>query len=829
MERYLCIHGHFYQPPRENPWLEEVEVQDSAYPYHDWNERITAECYATNSSSRILDHNLRILEIVSNYSKISFDMGPTLLAWLEKNAVTTYEAILEADRESLKNHGGHGSAMAQAYNHLILPLANSRDKRTQIIWGLKDFEARFRRQAAGMWLPETAVDLESLEIMADCGISYTILAPHQAHKIRQIDARKEEWQDVSGSRIDPTRAYLLQLPSGRTINIFFYDGPISRAVAFERLLNRGEDFAHRLLNGFSDQRQWTQLMHIATDGESYGHHHRHGEMALAYALNYIEGNKLATLINYSEFLDKFPPSHMVRIYENSSWSCLHGIERWRSDCGCNSGMHGGWHQRWRTPLRESLDWLRDELITIYQKRAPHYLRDPWAARNDYIDVIFDRSESSLSLFFEKHQAQKLTRNDWVKAIKLLEMQRNSMLMYTSCGWFFDEISGIETVQVLQYAGRALQLAQEIDESFAGDGFLELLAKAPGNIPDYGTGADVYRRFVSPAVVDLQKVGVHYAISSLFEDYSQDTFIFCYEIEKLDFRKSQAGNAALITGRCLITSEITGDSETFSFAALYLGTHDINCGIRRLSGIKHFKSMADDLHARFESGSFSDVVRMMDLHFGMHSYSLRDLFKEEQRRTLQTLIKDTLENSELAYRRLYEDNRLLVAFLKEASIPVPKVFCTAADFILNLGLKQELEREIMDIEKVGHLLQECRKWNVPPEAVDLEFALRHNLERTMDRLAAEPTDLQFMASVEELIDLALRMPFEVKFWSVQNQYYRLAKTVYPQMVAGQKADADAPEWLIRFRSIGKKLNFNLQLMLPQASQQILESTGQLTSG
>jgi alpha-amylase/alpha-mannosidase (GH57 family) len=812
MNRFLCIHGHFYQPPRENPWLEEVEIQDSAYPYHDWNERITAECYATNSSSRILDSELRILEIVSNYAKISFDMGPTLLSWLEKNSPATYEAILEADRESLKCHGGHGAAIAQAYNHLIMPLANSRDKKTQIIWGLKDFESRFQRQPEGMWLPETAIDLETLGLLAEHGVSYTILAPHQAHQICRIDARKEEWQDVSGGRIDPTRAYLLHLPSGRSINLFFYDGPISRAVAFERLLNSGENFAHRLVKGFSEERQWPQLMHIATDGESYGHHHRYGEMALAYALHYIESNNLARLTNYGEFLERFPPTHLARIHERSSWSCVHGIERWRSDCGCNSGMHGGWHQRWRAPLRESLDWLREELIPAYQKRASHYFRNPWEARDDYIAVILNRSEAELCAFFEKHKARNLTRNDWVKAIKLLEMQRNSMLMYTSCGWFFDEISGIETVQVLAYAGRAIQLAQEIDESFTGDGFLALLEQAPSNIPEYGSGADIYRALVSPAVVDLQKVGVHYAISSLFEDYAQDTFIFCYEIEKLDFRKNMAGNAALVTGRCLITSEITGDSETVSFAALYFGTHDINCGVRKLSGIKHFKTMTDDLHSRFESGSFSDVVRMMDLYFGMHSYSLRDLFKEEQRRTLQTLIKDTLENSELAYRRLYEDNRLLVAFLKETSIPIPRVFYTAADFILNLGLKRELESEEVDLEKISHLLRECRKWNVTPEAVELEFALRQNLEKVMAGLAVEPADLQLMTRVDGLIDLALGLPFEVKFWSVQNHYYRLARTIYPRMAGKLKGEPEARQWVALFRAIGAKLNFNLASVL-----------------
>ncbi|HET8916453.1 MAG TPA: glycoside hydrolase, partial [Candidatus Binatia bacterium] len=359
MKRYICIHGHFYQPPRENPWLESVELQDSAYPYHDWNERVTAECYAPNSVSRILDGDNQIIQLVNNYSKISFNFGPTLLAWLEAKAPDVYDAILEADRESQKNFSGHGSALAQVYNHMILPLANARDRRTQILWGIRDFQRRFKRLPEGMWLPETAVDIESLEILAELGIRFTILAPHQADRVRPIGGRV--WHDVSGSRIDPTQAYEQRLPSGRKIALFFYDGPIARAVAFEGLLSSGEHLANRLVGAFDDGRNRPQLVHIATDGESYGHHHRFGDMALAYALNTIESNQLAQLTNYGEYLERHLPTHQVEIIEKTSWSCFHGIDRWWSNCGCNSGGRPGWNQEWRTPLRGALDTLRDSL------------------------------------------------------------------------------------------------------------------------------------------------------------------------------------------------------------------------------------------------------------------------------------------------------------------------------------------------------------------------------------------------------------------------------------------------------------------------------------
>ena len=521
MERYICIHGHFYQPPRENPWLEEIEIQDSAYPYHDWNEKITAECYAPNSAARNLDKEGRILNIMSNYDRMSFNFGSTLLSWLEKNDQETYQAILDADRQSMEWRSGHGNAFAQVYNHIIMPLANKRDKRTQILWGIKDFEYRFKHFPEGMWLAETAVDIETLDLLAEYGINFTILSPRQAAKVRRIGTGK--WRDVSNARIDPSRAYLYRLPSGRMINLFFYDGPISRAVAFEDLLKRGEDFGNRLLTGFSDTRQWPQILNVATDGETYGHHHKFGDMALAYAVNYIESNGLARITNYGEYLELHPPTHEVQIFENSSWSCIHGIERWRSNCGCNSGGHSGWNQEWRKPLRDALDWLRDRLAFLYENMASEYLKNPWEARDNYIDVILDRSGKNIMRFFDGHTSKSLSSDEKVTVLKLLEIQRHAMLMYTSCGWFFDELSGLETIQVLQYAGRAIQFSEEIFHDNLEDSFKMRLALAKSNVPEHENGAQIYEKLVKPAMIDLKQVGAHYAISSLFEEYIDETF------------------------------------------------------------------------------------------------------------------------------------------------------------------------------------------------------------------------------------------------------------------------------------------------------------------
>ena len=395
MSRYVCIHGHFYQPPRENPWLEEVELQDSAFPYHDWNERITAECYAPNAASRIVDGENRILYLINNYSKISFNIGPTLCAWMERHDPEVLEAIVAADRMSKERFSGHGSAIAQVYNHMIMPLANRQDKYTQAYWGILDFERRFGRYPEGIWLPETAVDIETLEVLAELRIKFTILAPRQAKRVRAL-AKAGRWREV-GEGIDPTTPYLIRLPSGNSIALFFYDGPISQAMAFGGILNSGEGFAHRLLGAFSDSRSWPQLVHVATDGESYGHHHRHGEMALSYCLHTIENNGAARLTNYAEFLALHPAMHEVEIHENSSWSCVHGIERWRENCGCNSGREG-WTQAWRRPLREGLDLLRNELLPLYDAEARAFLADPWKARNDYYEVMADRSPTSVERF-----------------------------------------------------------------------------------------------------------------------------------------------------------------------------------------------------------------------------------------------------------------------------------------------------------------------------------------------------------------------------------------------------------------------------------------------
>ena len=800
MERYICIHGHFYQPPRENPWLEDIEVQDSAYPYHNWNERISAECYQPNATSRILDHKGLIREIVNNYARLSFNFGPTLLDWLEKRKPDVYQAIIEADRESQEHFSGHGSALAQAYNHMIMPLANTRDKQTQVIWGIKDFQRRFNRMPEGMWLPETAVDLETLEIMAEQGILFTVLSPYQARRFQKTGSAA--WCEVCPEGIDSTRPYLLRLGPGRAINIFFYNGPISSAVAFERLLSNGEHFAHRLLSGFDEANTWPQLVNIATDGETFGHHHRHGDMALAYALDYIKINRLARITNYGEYLELHPPTHEVELKECTSWSCAHGVERWRNDCGCKTNP--GLNQAWRTPLRNSLNWLRNTLIPLYEKTARSYLKDPWAARNDYISVVNDRSSENLQRFLSIHAVRPLKPDETVKVLKLLETQRNAMLMFTSCGWFFDDISGIETIQVIRYAGRLVQLARELFGNELEPSFLEVLGQAKSNGTAYRDGAQLYEHTVKKAMVDLNKVGAHYAISSLFETYDQQARIYCYLLESQDYRNLMAGKIRLLLGRVRVAAEVTRESATLSYAVLYFGEHNLSGGVR-VYDEQSYLEMTHGLTSAFERADLSRVVGLLDKYFEGKLYSLKHLFRDQQRQILDRILASTMADIESEYRTIYQHHASLMRYLKDLGNPQPKALQCATELVLNTGLRRAFEQEVPNLNAINSLIHEARTFEVKFDE-GLGYSLEKTLKRAAIRLRAHPTDLARLENLAALVNLTNMLPFEVDLGNVQNIYYGLVKTIYRQIRSKQE-DKDTRAWVEQFTALGEKLRMS----------------------
>ena len=463
----LVIHGHFYQPPRENPWTGEVEHEPSAAPFHDWNERIHAECYAPN---------------VPNYPHLSFNFGPTLLSWLASHHPETYQKILNADQASAVARGGHGNAIAQAYGHAILPLCNERDRLTQVVWGLADFRFRFGREAEALWLPETAANDEVLALLIEQGMRYVILAPNQAK-----------------GRIDTSKPYIFRHPDGlgRSLAIFFYHGPLARAIAFEGALASSRGLVEKFIAAAQPA---ADLVNVATDGETYGHHFKFGDLCLAHALE-VEAKQAGFWItNYAEYLDRHPPETDIQIDngpdgEGSSWSCVHGVARWTRDCGCHTGGDPGWNQAWRQPLRVALNFLRDDAASKFESAGSELLRDPWAARNDYIEVILD-PQHAREPFLKQHALREDPR-----VLDLLEMQRSALLMFTSCGWFFSDLAGIETIQGLRYAARVIDLQKKLGFETPLKQFLELVSDAKSNRPEKGNGADLIRIHLRKSVAN----------------------------------------------------------------------------------------------------------------------------------------------------------------------------------------------------------------------------------------------------------------------------------------------------------------------------------------
>lgn len=742
--KYLCIHGHFYQPPRENAWLDEIEIQESAAPYHDWNSRICAECYAPNALARVLDAKQQLTDLINNYAHISFNFGPTLLSWMERKEPEVYQSILEADKLSQQNFSGHGGAIAQAYNHMILPLANLRDKYTQVRWGIADFKKRFGRLPEALWLAETACDTQTLEVLAECGMKFVILAPGQCAKVRKIG--EEKWRDVSGSKVDPKRAYLCNLPSGRKIALFFYDGPVSQGIAFSDTLKKGETFAGRLLSTF-DNRTEPQLMHIATDGETYGHHQKFADMALAYCLQYVKEKTDVQITVYGEFLENNPPQYEAQIFENSSWSCFHGIERWRNDCGCNSGMHGSWHQKWRKPLREALDWLRDEMIKTFDTLGTQYFKDPWAARDEYIDLILDRSLDAQHQFFLKHATERAW-NDRSGALCLLEMQRFAMLMYTSCGWFFDEISGIETVQIMQYAARAAELNKKLSGVDLEPEFIKRLEAAPSNIRDLKNGALVYQRFVTAQKMPPEKVAVQHVVSMMTDPTANPHRAYDYEVLSYEPVLLKAPANHLSYGEIRLKSIVTLEEHRRIFAVLQQGATAFLCGASAVPGNK--EDLFSSLKATFEKGSYDECAEMIRRQFGQ-TYPLLALFKDVQRKVIDLVMDKVYEDTDRKFTQIFEEQYPVVRGLQYIGTPLPKPFLTVADFVLTSDLKAEFRAKEVDINAVEELMEDVKTLGLDVNGEDLKRVVSDKLTVLAFAFARNPADSACAMKVVEFLN------------------------------------------------------------------------------
>lgn len=771
---YLTIHGHFYQPPRENPWLDTIEIQDSANPCHDWNERVAKECYSPNSVSKIVTQSNKILDIVNNYSYISFNFGPTLLSWMEKHTPYTYERIIKADVKSASKNNGHGNAIAQVYNHIIMPLANKQDKYTQVIWGIKDFEYRFGRKPEGMWLAETACDDETLEVLADCGIKFTILSPHQAKAVRKLNT--ENWADVSWGNIDPARAYRYFIKSDKSkyIDLFFYDGSISKSVAFDELLTDGNRFISRLKDGISSHRDYNQLVHIATDGESYGHHTKFGDMALSYILKIRAKDEGFEITNYANYLEQEGVEYEADIKDVSSWSCAHGVGRWIDDCGCSTGGGHGWNQKWRKPLREALDYLRDELIKIFEENAQEYFKDVWKARNEYIDVVLDRCKTSISKFIDSNQKYKLEKPEIVKALKLMEIQRHSMLMYTSCGWFFSEISGIETTQIMKYAARAMQLAKSFTSKDLESDFLQILSKAKSNILGYGNGKNVYEMFVKPSIVSIKQLAALWAISSMHNSYEENSCLYCYNVKKRYYKHVSKGSTAFSAGRIEIESKITLEKFDFFFAVLQFPEGDFHCAIKRYDEAENMQESVNILIKKYTNEPTTEVIRALDSIFGNEYFTLKDILIEDRSKILLSVLKDRLGNFSNNYRNVYMDGKSFISQLLELGISVPNEYKLAAQYTLSNDFNELFTDSvnIIDedlIQKGCEINEEAKAFKIEIDKESTNKIFSKQIQNAVYNLVKK-FEVHRLNHVIKLFECVSKLELKVDISEAQNMYF-----------------------------------------------------------
>lgn len=826
-EVFLTIHGHFYQPPRENPWLEAIELQDSALPFHDWNERINKECYNPNSVSKIVDSRNRILDVVNNYEYMSYNFGPTLLSWMEQFAPLTYERIIKADIESISEHNGHGNAIAQVYNHIIMPLANEHDKETQIKWGIRDFEYRFGRKPEGMWLAETAVDDDTLRILEANGIKFTILSPYQADKFKKKGDK--EWTDVSWGNIDPARSYKYNIKSapGKSIDLFFYDGAISRSVAFDELLKDGNKFIKRLKEGVSDCRDFPQIVNIATDGESYGHHTKFGDMALAYVLKVKAKDEGFKITNYAEYLEKYRSDCEVEIKQASSWSCFHGVGRWKEDCGCSTGGHPGWNQKWRKPLREALDYLRDELVIIFEQEGPKYFDNVWEVRNNYIDVILDRNEMNVKKFQQENFKPDLSDEQKVHAMELLEIQRQAMLMYTSCGWFFSEISGIETVQIMKYAARAMQLATKFSNKDLETHFLEILSEAKSNIPEHGTGKDIFERFVKPSIVTTKQIASLWALSSLYQDFEDEESVYCYTIKKEAYKKVQKGSSTFVVGHIEIQSKITLQKSNVMFALMQYSGGDFHCAIKEYSDDFEFNKIKTNLIKTFLMNPLTEIIRAMDECFGKEYFTLKDIFIEERRKILQILLKGKLEKFSQTYQVMYDEGKGSIYHLQGLGLKIPDEFKISAAYALSHKFNDIVVHSggFLDedsIQQATDLNYEAKKIDIQLDKTPSNKIFSKKILQNINRLV-HSFEIQQADVLLEIFDNINKLELQIDISEAQNIYFskiyhKIGDIIESGTATKRSSNKKFIEMLLE---IGENLNINTEFYRKKLDKLLLQ--------
>ena len=843
---YLAIHGHFYQPPRENPWTERIEHQPDARPFHDWNDRILIQCYQPNAMARIVDDKGKVLEIVNNFRLISFNVGPTLLSWLEKHVPVVYYRILEGDRLSVHERSGHGNALAQVYNHMILPLAREQDQRTQIRWGIFEFKKRFGRDPEGMWLPETAASERTLEILIEEGIRFTILAPEQAEKIRPLQVEGEkgdrrpssaEWAGVTGGKIDPTRPYRFfhSKEAGRFLDLFFFDGPLSRDMSFSDLLFDAKGFIDRLKGAHHRDRHHPELVHVASDGESFGHHKAYGERVIAFLLHEEAEQHGFKRTNYGEYLEKFPPQYEVRIRpgEGSSWSCAHGVGRWKEDCGCRTGGEAGWNQKWRTPLREAVRFLAEETGKLYDTHARPFLKDPPAARDAYIELILDRSQAAREKFFEDHSARGLLAGEEIQCLKLLEMERYALLSETSCGWFFNDISGIETVQILRYALRAFELAREFGGEALEDQFVAILAHAKGNRTETGDGRSVWEKRVKPAVVSREKLVAHFAFRKLFGLEIQPGDFYNQEVEEGESEEEPVEEMRLLMGALRMRGKTVPEENNFLYAIFQEQHSRVYCFVKETRDPAELHRLVIAPLGLLRKKDAAGLFSKLQQDFGRESFSLRDLFPEERDEVLRILSHQMREDLYRMAARFYEQDRPEISIFREAGRALPEEFRELMEWMMGERLCDVVKRlgekaASSEVEAEGKkLLAEAKEGGFSVHTGPAVEYLSSELNRWIEKLFHKP-ESALVKKIEEVLDLAKSLGMSLHHRIAQDLFFAFAQKIlsewietYPEGTGGEQgargvASLQMIQAVIR---LGGQLDFNMRQYEEKLKQKV----------
>ncbi|HEX8136816.1 MAG TPA: DUF3536 domain-containing protein [Pyrinomonadaceae bacterium] len=822
MKTALIIHGHFYQPPRENPWTESVDREAGARPFHDWNERIYRECYRPNAYARIIDGYGRIERIVNNYASISYNFGPTLLSWLEREHPRTYARIIEADRESASLRGGHGNAIAQGYNHSILPLCNERDRRTQIRWGLRDFQYRFGREAEAMWLPETACDDLTLGTLIDEGLRYVILSPHQAERVRVLKGK--EWSNAGDGQIDTTQPYKYfhRDGSGRSIAVFFYEGSIARGIAFDGALASSQGLVDRV--AWAARGRAGNCVNVATDGETYGHHFHWGDRTLSYALEVEAPMRGFRVTNYGEFLDDHEPEMEVEIKRGpdglgTAWSCAHGLGRWSRDCGCQTGAQEGWNQAWRGPLRAALDMLRDEAARAFEATTGELFVDPWLARDDYIELIVD-SHAGREAFLRRHCGREPSAPERVRALTFLEMQRSAMTMYTSCGWFFADISGLEAQQVLKYAGRVLDFMKELGTPAPEAGFLEILSEARSNIPKHGTGADIYRRFVEAARVTPERVAAHLGMSSLVDEAATAGETASYLYRRKDFQKQQHGRLTLSTERLELEAGATGRLYDYALASMHFGDVDFYCVLQPFPGAQRFQQAAASLWAQFRASSLPSILRLAQEQFGPTEYGLEHLLPAGRERIAEILFGQMVERFSEEYEFLYKSNRRNIEMLQGAGFELPTELRAAAEFTIGRRFEEEIRKhaQSQDASDYRRALEIANEVAQHGYRIDRD-GVRRTFEEMILRAVLSALSAPSTENVQRplmLVKLARKLKLEANLEQAQEAVYEALRDASPAV-----SSSPAPEALHELAGV---LGLAPGLLLLRRSELSVKSNG-----